>query len=190
MILLIDNQDSFVYNIAHALGALGEDVRVVRSDGVGIAEAERMRPSCLVISPGPGRPEQAGASIGMIRALAGRIPILGVCLGHQAIGAAFGAEVVRAPAPTHGKASAIYHDGKGIYRGLSNPFEAGRYHSLVLREESLPDTLVLTAHTRPGDVMGVRHLQHPIEGIQFHPESVLTPKGQLLFRNFLSAYVH
>ena len=189
MILLLDNYDSFVFNVDHALRALGAEVRVVRSDAITREEAERLAPTHLVISPGPGRPEDAGVSIELIRAFTGKIPILGICLGHQAIGVAFGAEVVRGTRPVHGKASAVYHDGKGVYRGLPNPFEGGRYHSLVVREESLPPDLELAAHTQDGEVMGVRHRHFPIEGIQFHPESVLTPRGATVFRNFLTRRV-
>lgn len=187
MILLLDNRDSFVFNVADALGSLGAQVRVVRSDTIGPEEALAMRPSHLVLSPGPGRPEDAGASIETIRVLAGVIPILGICLGHQAIAMAFGGEVARGPKPVHGKASAIWHDGRGLYRGLPNPFDAGRYHSLVVREESLPSDLILASHTSEGVVMGIRHRRWPVEGIQFHPESVLTRRGLAVFRNFLGA---
>ena len=185
-VLLLDNYDSFVFNVAHGLAALGAEVEVVRADAIAPAEAEKKGFTHLVISPGPGTPDEAGRSIEFVRAFAGRIPILGVCLGHQAIARAFGAEVARGNAPFHGKASSIYHDGQGVLRGLPNPFEAGRYHSLVVREETLPADLVVSAHTREGVVMGIRHRSLPLEGVQFHPESVLTPRGANLFRNFLS----
>ena len=185
-VLLLDNYDSFVFNVAHGMAALGAEVKVVRSDAISVGEAERGGFTHLVISPGPGTPDEAGASIEFVGAFAGRLPILGVCLGHQAIGRAFGGDVVRGPRPVHGKASAIYHDGLGVLRGVPNPFEAGRYHSLVVREETLPPELLVSAHTREGEVMGVRHRVLALEGVQFHPESILTPRGGSLFKNFLA----
>ncbi|HET6201461.1 MAG TPA: aminodeoxychorismate/anthranilate synthase component II [Planctomycetota bacterium] len=185
-VLLLDNYDSFVFNAAHALAALGAKVVVVRSDAIPVVRAEKGGYTHLVISPGPGTPDEAGRSIEFVRSFAGRIPILGICLGHQAIGRAFGGTVGRGPRPFHGKASPIHHDGRGVLRGLPDPFEAGRYHSLVVFEEGLPPELLVTARTSEGVVMGIRHREHPVEGVQFHPESILTPLGGNLFRNFLT----
>jgi len=183
MILLIDNYDSFTYTLAHLFGELGADVTVIRNDAIDADEAERLEPSHLVVSPGPGRPEAAGATIDVIRRLGPRVPTLGVCLGHQAIVEAFGGEIGQAKALLHGKSSPVEHDGKGVFTELPHPFEAGRYHSLAALE--VPDELEVTARTPDGEVMGVRHRELPIEGVQFHPESVLTPLGPTLGRNFL-----
>lgn len=185
MLLMIDNYDSFTYNLVQYFGELGEDVRVFRNDKITIGEIESMEPERIVISPGPCTPREAGISIEVIRHFAGKMPILGVCLGHQSIGAAFGGEIVRAPRLMHGKTSMIYHDGRTIFEGLPNPFEATRYHSLVIRKETLPDCLEITAWTEEGEIMGVRHRDFIIEGVQFHPESILTRVGKDLLRNFL-----
>jgi anthranilate synthase/aminodeoxychorismate synthase-like glutamine amidotransferase len=184
-VLLIDNYDSFSYNLVQALAILGARVTVRRNDEVTVAEAIAMAPSHLVVSPGPGRPEDAGVSISMISSFLTRVPVLGVCLGHQAIGAVLGGTVGPAPQLTHGKASAIYHDNRTLYQGLPNPFLGGRYHSLAVSEEGLPDELSVTAYTSEGEVMGIRHRSLPVEGVQFHPESILTPEGERLLRNFL-----
>jgi anthranilate synthase/aminodeoxychorismate synthase-like glutamine amidotransferase len=186
MLLMIDNYDSFTYNLVQYLGELGADVRVCRNDQITVAEIERLAPEKIVISPGPCTPTEAGISCEVIRQFAGRTPILGVCLGHQCIGAVFGGEVVRAPALFHGKTSMIYHDGKTIFRGLSHPFEATRYHSLVIRRDTLPDCLELSAETDDGVIMGVRHRALRVEAVQFHPESILTGEGKKLLANFLS----
>ncbi len=185
MILVIDNYDSFTYNLVQYLGEMGAELKVARNDRITLEEIGKMSPERIVISPGPGIPEDAGLSIDIIRSFAFRIPILGVCLGHQAVGAAYGGRVIRAPLLMHGKTSLIYHDGKSIYRDLADPFEATRYHSLVLEEESLPSFLQVTAKTSDGVIMGVRHLEYPLEGIQFHPESILTEEGKKLLSNFL-----
>ena len=186
MILMIDNYDSFTYNLVQYLGELGADVRVYRNDQITVAEVERLAPTKIVISPGPCTPTEAGISCEVIREFAGRVPLLGVCLGHQCIGEVFGGEIVRAPALFHGKTSMIYHDGKTIFRGLPRPFEATRYHSLVIRRETLPDCLELSAETDDGVIMGVRHRALLVEGVQFHPESILTREGKQLLGNFLS----
>jgi len=190
VLLLIDNYDSFTYNLAQYLGELGEEVRVVRNDAIAVDEVGRLGPARIVISPGPCTPNEAGISLDVIKAWAGRIPILGVCLGHQAIGQAFGGNVVRAPVVMHGKVSKIFHDEKGLFAGLPNPFEATRYHSLVVERESLPDVLEVTARTWDEEIMGVRHRVFaggaaPVEGVQFHPESIMTPEGKRLLGNFL-----
>jgi anthranilate synthase/aminodeoxychorismate synthase-like glutamine amidotransferase len=184
-ILLIDNYDSFTYNLVQAFAAMGAEVLVFRNDAIGVDEAMAREPTHLVISPGPGRPESAGISIAMVEAFAGRIPILGVCLGHQCLVHHFGGAIVRAERLMHGKTSLVTHDGRTIYAGLSQPFEAGRYHSLSAEEQTLPDVLALSAKTERGEIMGVRHRTLPIEGVQFHPESVLTPEGEKLMANFL-----
>ncbi len=183
--LLIDNYDSFTYNLVQAFAAHGAEVTVPRNDAITVAEALDLDLTHLVISPGPGRPEDAGVSLDMIEAFAGRIPILGVCLGHQSIVQEQGGLIVRAERLMHGKTSMVKHDGKTIFAGLSNPFEVGRYHSLCAEEETLPDSLEITAQTERGEIMGVRHKSLPIEGVQFHPESVLTPEGDQLMVNFM-----
>ena len=187
MILMIDNYDSFTYNLVQYLGELGQDVHVFRHDKVTVDEAVALKPDHAVISPGPGDPKQAGISMDLILRLSGKVPILGVCLGHQCMGEAFGGRIVRAPRLMHGKTSMIEHDGRGVYRNLPNPFEATRYHSLIIDEPTIPDCLEITARsTDMGEIMGVRHREHPLtEGVQFHPESVLTGVGKDLLRNFL-----
>ena len=185
MLLLIDNYDSFTYNLYQYLSELGEDVLVVRNDKITPDEIEAKSPQRIVISPGPGVPERAGISNDVIRRFGPHIPILGVCLGHQAVAQAFGGKIVRASRLMHGKTSPVYHDGKAVYRQLPSPFEAGRYHSLIVEADSLPDCLYVTAHTQEGEIMGIRHKQFLIEGIQFHPESVLTPVGMTVLKNFL-----
>ena len=184
MLLMIDNYDSFTYNLVHLFEELGAEVRVYRNDAITVEEAEALAPAQLVISPGPGRPADAGISVELIRRLGPRVPTLGVCLGHQAIVEAFGGEIGQARALLHGKSSPVDHDGKGVFRGLPAPLEAGRYHSLAALQ--IPDDLEVTARTPDGEVMGVRHRSLPIEGVQFHPESVLTPLGPDLGRNFLT----
>jgi para-aminobenzoate synthetase component II len=186
MILMIDNYDSFTYNLVQYLGELGADVRVYRNDQITVAAIEQLAPTKIVISPGPCTPTEAGISCEVIRQFAGRVPLLGVCLGHQCIGEVFGGEIVRAPALFHGKTSMIYHDGKTIFRALPRPFEATRYHSLVIRRETLPDCLELSAETDDGVIMGVRHRELLVEGVQFHPESILTREGKQLLANFLA----
>ncbi|WP_165064580.1 anthranilate synthase component II [Paludisphaera rhizosphaerae] len=187
MILLIDNYDSFTYNLVQRLGEIdpGVDLEVVRNDQITVEDVEAKAPSHLIISPGPCTPREAGVSNDMIRAFAPRIPVLGVCLGHQCMGHTFGAKVVRADRIMHGKTSMIHHDGKGLYRGLSNPFQATRYHSLVIQPGTLPDELEVVAQTEEGEIMGVRHKTYPMEGVQYHPESFLTLEGIKLLRNFL-----
>jgi anthranilate synthase/aminodeoxychorismate synthase-like glutamine amidotransferase len=186
VILVVDNYDSFTFNLVQALGALGARVEVERNDRVAPADVERLKPSRLVISPGPKTPEEAGASVELVRAFAGRMPILGVCLGHQSIARAFGGRVVRAERLMHGKTSEVRHDGAGVYRGLPNPFVAMRYHSLVVDETALPASLAPTARTDRGELMGLRHREWPVEGVQFHPESYKTDAGMQLLQNFLS----
>jgi anthranilate synthase/aminodeoxychorismate synthase-like glutamine amidotransferase len=186
MVLLIDNYDSFTYNLAQYLGELGEEVQVVRNDKITVEEVERLRPARIVISPGPCTPTEAGISCQVISRLAGRIPILGVCLGHQCIGAAFGGRIVRAGRLMHGKTSMVRHDERTVYRNLPNPFEATRYHSLLVERESLPACLEVSAETAEGEIMGLRHREHLVEGVQFHPESILTRAGKDLLRNFLT----
>jgi anthranilate synthase/aminodeoxychorismate synthase-like glutamine amidotransferase len=185
MLLMIDNYDSFTYNLVQYFGELDQDVRVYRNDQVTLEEIAELRPDRIVISPGPCTPKEAGISIELIKRFAGRFPILGVCLGHQAIGEAFGGEVVRAPRLMHGKTSMIHHDGKTIFKSLPNPFEATRYHSLIVKRETLPPVLQISAETREGEIMGLRHMNYPVEGVQFHPESILTKAGMDLLRNFL-----
>lgn len=185
MLLMIDNYDSFTYNLVQYLGELGEDITVFRNDRITINEIEEMSPQRIVISPGPCTPKEAGISIEVIRHFAGKTPILGVCLGHQSIGAAFGGEIIRAQRLMHGKTSMIHHDGLTIFEGLPNPFEATRYHSLLIKRENLPQCLDITAWTDEGEIMGVRHKQFIIEGVQFHPESILTKVGKDLLKNFL-----
>ncbi len=183
--LLIDNYDSFTYNLLQAFAAQGADVMVYRNDAITTAEALALAPTHLVISPGPGRPEDAGVSLAMIAAFADHVPVLGVCLGHQCLVHHFGGAIVRADRLMHGKTSMVDHDGKSIYAGLSQPFEVGRYHSLCAENESLPNELELTAQTERKEIMGVRHRELPLEGVQFHPESVLTPEGDRLMTNFM-----
>jgi len=186
MFILIDNYDSFTYNLFHYLGELGARLEVHRNDKISVEEIARRKPERIVISPGPCTPQEAGISIELIQRLAGRLPILGVCLGHQALGAAFGGKIIRAPKLFHGKTSEIHHDGKGVFEKLPDPFTATRYHSLIVERKSLPRELTVTAETSDGIIMGVRHRRHKIEGVQFHPESVLTESGKQLLRNFLS----
>jgi anthranilate synthase/aminodeoxychorismate synthase-like glutamine amidotransferase len=186
MILVIDNYDSFTYNLVQYLGELGEDVVVRRNDEISLAEIEANLPNGMVISPGPGCPDDAGISLDLITRFAGRVPILGVCLGHQAIGQAFGGRVTRASTVVHGKDSEVFHDGHTIFRDLESPFKAGRYHSLVVQRESLPSCLEVSAQTGDGVIMGLRHRQQKVEGVQFHPESILTPEGKKLLANFLA----
>lgn len=185
MILVIDNYDSFTYNLVQYLGELGENVSVRRNDEVSIAGIDADPPDRIVISPGPGRPEDAGITLELIKHFAGRVPILGVCLGHQAIGHVFGGHVVRASKVVHGKGSEVFHDRNSIFQGLESPFTAGRYHSLVVERASLPACLEVSAETNDGVIMGLRHRQQKIEGVQFHPESILTPEGKKLLGNFL-----
>lgn len=186
MILMIDNYDSFTYNLVHTLGAMGVEVRVFRNDAITVAQAQALRPAAVVISPGPCAPERAGISVELIRKLSGTQPLLGVCLGHQAVGLAFGARVARAQSVMHGKTSRVRHEGKGLYAGLKNPFIAGRYHSLAVLREGLPPELTVEATAEDdGEIMGLRHRRHPTYGVQFHPESILTPSGKRLLRNFL-----
>lgn len=186
MLLMIDNYDSFTYNLVQYLGELGEEMRVFRNDKITVPEIESLRPERIVISPGPCTPKEAGVSIDVIKHFAGKTPCLGVCLGHQSIGEAFGGEVVRAPYLMHGKTSMIHHDGRTIFEGLPNPFEATRYHSLIIRRENLPSVLEISAWTEDGLIMGVRHKGLCVEGVQFHPESILTKVGKDLLRNFLN----
>jgi para-aminobenzoate synthetase component 2 len=188
MILVIDNYDSFTYNLVQFLGDLGETLVVRRNDEIGLDEIAAMRPDHIVLSPGPCTPNEAGICLGLIERFKGEIPILGVCLGHQAIGQAFGGEVVRADNLMHGKTSEIFHDGRTIFQGLPSPFTATRYHSLIVRRETLPDCLEISAETAAGEIMGIRHREYPVEGVQFHPESIMTEHGMDLLRNFLSSY--
>ena len=185
MILVIDNYDSFTYNLVQYLGELGEEIVVRRNDEITLAEIESNLPGRILISPGPGRPADAGISLALISNFAGRVPILGVCLGHQAIGQVFGGRIVRAPRVVHGKASEVRHDGKSVFADLDSPFKAGRYHSLVVERESLPACLEVSAETADGTIMGLRHREKKVEGVQFHPESILTPEGKRLLSNFL-----
>lgn len=186
MILLIDNYDSFVYNLARYVSELGRACRVVRNDAITPDEADDLEPSHIIISPGPCTPNEAGASNALIERLGARTPILGVCLGHQCIGQVYGGRIVRAPRPTHGKSSLVRHDGRGLFKGLSNPLSVGRYHSLVVEPDSLPDDLEVTAWGPEREIMGLAHRTHPVVGVQFHPESVLTEAGHELLENFLS----
>jgi anthranilate synthase/aminodeoxychorismate synthase-like glutamine amidotransferase len=190
MLLMIDNYDSFTYNLVQYFGELGEEIQVFRNDKITVDEIRRMKPDRIVISPGPCTPKEAGVSIPLIQALAGTVPILGVCLGHQSIGAAFGGDVVRAARLMHGKTSMIHHDGKTIFSGLPNPFEATRYHSLIVKKETLPACLEISAETKEGEIMGLRHREFVLEGVQFHPESILTTAGKQLLANFLALTVH
>jgi anthranilate synthase component 2 len=185
MLLLVDNYDSFTYNLFHYLGELGEEVVVKRNDQISVQDALAMRPDSIVLSPGPCDPDKAGICLALINAAAGRVPILGVCLGHQAIGQAYGGRIVRAPVPMHGKLSRIHHSGKSIFRGLEDGFPATRYHSLVIERASLPPVLEITAETDDGVIMGVAHKSHPVHGVQFHPESIASAHGHALLQNFL-----
>jgi anthranilate synthase/aminodeoxychorismate synthase-like glutamine amidotransferase len=185
MILVIDNYDSFTWNLVQYLGELGAEVRVVRNDEIDVAGVAALKPAGLVLSPGPCTPNEAGITLAAIREFAGKVPILGVCLGHQAIGQAFGGEVVHAAKVMHGKTSSISHDGRGVFRGVPNPFAATRYHSLAIRRQTLPDCLEVTAQSEDGEIMGVRHRSAAVEGVQFHPESILSEHGHALLRNFL-----
>ncbi len=185
MLLMIDNYDSFTYNLVQYLGELGQEVKVARNDEITLEEIEALAPQYIVISPGPCTPNEAGVSVPLIQRFAGKIPILGVCLGHQAIGQAFGGRIVHAQALMHGKTSRIHHTGEGVFKGLPDGFEATRYHSLVIERASLPDCLAVTAWTDDGEIMGVRHKAFRVEGVQFHPESILTQHGHALLRNFL-----
>jgi anthranilate synthase/aminodeoxychorismate synthase-like glutamine amidotransferase len=185
-VLLVDNYDSFTYNLYQYFGELGAKARVIRNDAMTADEALGLGPAAIVISPGPGTPDQAGITLDLIKKAAGKVPVLGVCLGHQALGQAFGGNVVRAPRVMHGKTSQIHHDGKTVFAGLENPFTATRYHSLVVARESVPATLEVSASTEDGIVMGLRHREHRLEGVQFHPESILTTEGKKLLANFLA----
>ena len=187
MILVLDNYDSFTYNLAQYLGELGCTLEVHSNDKISVEQIVRLKPEKIVISPGPCRPEEAGISVELVQRLAQTFPILGVCLGHQAIGAAFGAKIIRAPKLFHGKTSAIEHDGRGIFESLPNPFTATRYHSLIVDRKSLPKELEVSVETSDGVIMGLRHREYPLDGVQFHPESVLTDSGKQLLKNFLSA---
>jgi len=186
MILMIDNYDSFTYNLVHYLAELGEEVVVHRNDKLELEDIDKLNPDMLVISPGPCTPKEAGISVEAIKEFAARMPILGVCLGHQSLAYAYGAEIVRADRLLHGKTSEIHHDKKGIYKDIPNPFEATRYHSLIVNKESLPEEFEITAWTDQGEIMGIRHKEHVMEGVQFHPESILTKHGKDLLRNFIS----
>jgi para-aminobenzoate synthetase component 2 len=185
MLLMIDNYDSFTYNLVQYLGEMGEEIRVFRNDQVSTGEIEQMHPERIVISPGPCTPKEAGISVELIKMFSGKIPILGVCLGHQSIVEAFGGDIVRAGRLMHGKTSMIHHDEKTIFQHLPNPFEATRYHSLIAKRETLPACLEITAETKEGEIMGIRHKEFPVEGVQFHPESILTKAGKDLLKNFL-----
>ena len=186
MLLMIDNYDSFTYNLVQYLGELGQDIKVFRNDKITIKEIEDLNPAKIVISPGPCTPKEAGISIKVIKHFAGKLPILGVCLGHQSVGAAFGAEIINAPRLMHGKTSMIHHDGKTIFKGLPYPFEATRYHSLIIKKDTLSDDFEITAWTDQDEIMGIRHKKLQIEGVQFHPESILTKAGKDLLGNFLN----
>lgn len=188
MILMIDNYDSFTYNLVQYLGELGQQLQVYRNDKIGIREIAELSPEMIVISPGPCTPDQAGISLEAIQAFAGKIPILGVCLGHQAIAQAFGGKVVRADRLMHGKTSSVHHDNKSIFADIPSPFQATRYHSLIVEKESLPDDFVISAWTEEGEIMGIRHRTLALEGVQFHPESVITQYGKELLANFVKVY--
>lgn len=186
MILMIDNYDSFTYNLVHYLAELGEEVVVHRNDKIELEDIGKLNPDMMVVSPGPCTPKEAGISVDAIKEFAGRMPILGVCLGHQSVAYAYGAEIVRADRLLHGKTSEIHHDGKTIYKNIPDPFEATRYHSLLINKKSLPDVFEITAWTDEGEIMGIRHKEHLIEGVQFHPESILTKHGKDLLKNFIT----
>ena len=185
MILMIDNYDSFTYNIVQYMGELGADMKVERNDQISIDEIEALNPKKIVISPGPCTPDKAGVSVAVIQHFAGKVPLLGVCLGHQSVGAAFGGEIIKAGKLMHGKTSEVRHDGKTLFKDLPNPFTATRYHSLVLNRKTLPDCFEITAESDDNEIMGIRHKELPVEGVQFHPESILTPNGKDLLRNFI-----
>lgn len=185
MILVIDNYDSFVYNLVQYLGEMGETLKVFRNDKLSLSDIDELAPEKIIISPGPGRPEDAGISCSLIREFAGKIPMLGVCLGHQCIGYAFGGEVVRAERIMHGKTSLVYHNQRDLFEGIANPFEATRYHSLIVKADTLPGRLEVIAHTDRKEIMGIKHTDYPIWGVQFHPESILTKEGKKLLKNFL-----
>ncbi|MEE8439783.1 MAG: aminodeoxychorismate/anthranilate synthase component II [Micropepsaceae bacterium] len=190
MLLLIDNYDSFTYNLFHYLGELGEEVEVVRNDQIGAEEALALKPQSIVISPGPCDPDRAGICLELIAKANGKVPLLGVCLGHQSIGQAYGGKIVRAPSPMHGKLSRIHHSGQSVFAGLEDGFEATRYHSLVVEKKSLPEVLEITAETDDGIIMGLRHKTHPVHGVQFHPESIASEHGHAILKNFLAAAQH
>jgi len=185
MILMIDNYDSFTYNIVQYMGELGADIRVERNDQISIEEIESLNPQKIVISPGPCTPDKAGVSVAVIKHFAGKVPLLGVCLGHQSVGAAFGGEIIKAGKLMHGKTSEVRHDGKTLFKDLPNPFTATRYHSLVLNRKTLPDCFEISAESDDNEIMGIRHKELPVEGVQFHPESILTPSGKDLLKNFI-----
>ena len=185
MILMIDNYDSFTYNIVQYMGELGADMRVERNDQISIEEIEALNPKKIVISPGPCTPDKAGVSVAVIKHFAGKVPLLGVCLGHQSVGAAFGGEIIKAGKLMHGKTSEVRHDGKTLFKDLPNPFTATRYHSLVLNRKTLPDCFEISAESDDNEIMGIRHKELPAEGVQFHPESILTPNGKDLLKNFI-----
>ncbi len=186
MVVVIDNYDSFTYNLVQYIGEIGVEPEVYRNDKISIVDIEKKSPEAIIVSPGPCTPSDAGISVELIKKLGGKIPVLGVCLGHQSIGEAYGGEIVRAPYLMHGKTSEINHDGKTIFKNISNPFIATRYHSLIIKRETLPECLEITAETKDGIIMGVRHKKNPVEGIQFHPESILTVEGKEILKNFLS----
>jgi anthranilate synthase/aminodeoxychorismate synthase-like glutamine amidotransferase len=190
MIVVIDNYDSFTYNLVQYFAGFGAESRVFRNDRISVEEIEAMAPEGVLLSPGPCSPREAGVTVAVIQALHEKVPMLGVCLGHQSIGVAFGGKVVRADRVMHGKTSPVRSDGKTIFEGLPDPFEAGRYHSLILERRSLPTSLTVTAETDEGEIMGIRHREYPVEGIQFHPESILTPQGKRIIRNFLKLVGH
>ena len=185
MILLIDNYDSFTYNLVQYLGEIGAKLKVFRNDKISIAQAKKLNPSHIVISPGPGRPKDAGISNKIIKEFAGKVPILGVCLGHQCIGEVFGSKIVRADRLMHGKTSKVFHNNKGVFKGIKNPFEATRYHSLIIQKKGLPAVLEITAQTKEKEIMGIRHKKLAVFGVQFHPESILTKEGKGLLKNFI-----
>ncbi len=185
MVLVLDNFDSFTYNLVQLLGRMTNEILVKRNDQLSVNEIGELKPDAILISPGPGRPEDAGVTVDLVRAMRGRVPVLGVCLGHQAIGYAYGGTIVHAPSLMHGRTSMIHHDGKTIFRDVQNPFTATRYHSLVISPEGLPAELEISARTSDGVIMGVRHKEHPVEGVQFHPESILTEEGETIIRNWL-----
>lgn len=187
MILMIDNYDSFTYNLVQYLGELGQDIRVYRNDKIGVMEIEDMAPDAIVVSPGPCTPKEAGISVEVIRHFAGKKPLLGVCLGHQSLGAAFGGDVVQAERMMHGKTSMVHHNGKGVFESIENPFEATRYHSLIVKRDTLPECFEISAWTEEGEIMGLRHKEYPaLVGVQFHPESILTLAGMRMLRNFIN----